>query len=55
MRGRESDSRWRAVWRMASEQEREPDGGEKFGVGGALVGRKKHVGVGEVEGGDDDG
>ena len=37
------------------EEEREPGGGEEFGVGGALVGGEEHVGVGEVEGGGEEG
>ncbi len=31
------------------EEEWDPDGGEEFGVGGALVGGEEHVGVDDVE------
>src|SRR5260370_68799 len=32
------------------EEERDPGGGEEFGVGGALVGGEEHVGIDYVEG-----
>ncbi len=37
------------------EEEGDPGGGEEFGVCAALEGREEHVGVGEVEGGGDQG
>ena len=37
------------------EEEGDPDGGEEFGVGGALVGGEEGVGVDDVEDGGEEG
>ncbi len=37
------------------EEERDPDGGEEFGVGGSLEGGEEGVGVDDVEAGGDEG